>query len=157
MPTPELRMCCNIGHVQSPAGITIIAVDPDPDYLGIELQAWTSRCGGSARIYADVDELLEFAQAIAGFPASPTDSRRYEFGSRDPKSAGGYCELIFRCRDSSGHLEVDVTVEDDGIHYSSSSASLIIQTEPAAVDQFVDSLKQVNRERSGSAVLSATF
>ena len=102
------------------------------------------------------DELAEFANEIAGFPVSPTDSRRYEFGSRGPKSAGGYCELVFRCTDSSGHLEVDVVIEDDEIHYSKSSASLIIQTEPAAVDLFVNRLIQVNRERSGSAVLSTT-
>jgi hypothetical protein len=83
---------CNIEQVQSSAGITITAVDPDPDYLRIEIEAWNSCCGGSARIYAGLDELAEFAAEITGFPISTNDSRRHEFGSRDRKYAGGYCD-----------------------------------------------------------------
>jgi hypothetical protein len=52
---------------------------------------------------------------------------------------------------------VNITIEDDELHYSPASASLIIQTEPAAIDHFVEALKCVNRERSGSAALSASF
>ena len=83
-------------HMQR--GLTITIVDPDPDYLGIEIGASNERFAGSTRIYAGLAALSEFANHIAGFPSNPKDERSYEFGSPDPGFAGGHCTLNFAVR-----------------------------------------------------------
>jgi hypothetical protein len=54
-------------------GLTIKVVDPDDDYLGIEICASSDRFAGSAQIYAGLQELSELAARIAGFPSNPND------------------------------------------------------------------------------------
>jgi hypothetical protein len=51
-------------------GLTIRAVDPDEDYLGIEVSASNERFAGSTWIYAGVEELSELAAQMEGFPRS---------------------------------------------------------------------------------------
>jgi hypothetical protein len=70
-------------------GLRIRIVDPDDDYLGIEIQVSNGRFAGSTRIFAGLQELTEFSAKIAGFPANPDDERIYEFGSREPQTAEG--------------------------------------------------------------------
>ena len=135
-------------------GLTIAAVDPDDDYLGVEIHASNGRFAGSARIYAGLDELSELASRIAGFPKNDQDQRSHEFGSRDPSIAGGYCSITLRCLDRAGHVCVDVALEDDEGRYSPGLAQFSLKTEAAALDQFVERLRAVQRERSGFATLA---
>ncbi len=130
-------------------------VDPDDDYLGLEVQVANGRFSGSARIFAGLDQLSEFAQAIAGFPASASDSRTYEFGSRELGSAGGYIKLVLRCVDSAGHAEVAAVVEDDSQHYSKAFAELTFPVQAAALDFFVRALRRVEGAAAGEATLAS--
>jgi hypothetical protein len=115
-------------------GLTITIVDVDPDYLGIDIRASNDRFGGSARIYAGLTELSEFATRIAGFPTNSVDERNYEFGSRDRGFAGGYCRLRFRCVDSVGHARVEVALEDDDQRHELASAEFGFPVSAADVD-----------------------
>lgn len=133
--------------------LKINVTDPDPDYLGIEISASSARFSGATRIYAGLDQLTEFAEAIAGFPTNPEDERRYEFGTREKGFAGGYCALRFFCRDRAGHAAVDVQIEDDDSFYSEASARFTILALPAAIDEFIKDLKLVEQAQSGEAKL----
>ena len=138
------------------AGFSIRAVDPDDDYLGIEVRGWNARFAGSARIYAGLDELSCPATRIEGFPATAQDQRTYDFGSRDPGIAGGFCGLRFRCIDAAGHAVLELSVEDDDGLYAAATARFSIHVDAASIDAFVGELRQVQRSQSGEAMLRAS-
>ncbi len=104
------------------AALTIIAVDPDDDYLGIEIEAHNERFAGSTRIYAGQRDLSQRADVIAGFPSGQEDHRTCEMGTRDPLCAGGYFSLSLRYVDLAGHVSVEVELEDDDGLYVPASA-----------------------------------
>jgi hypothetical protein len=135
-------------------GLTITALDPDEDYLGIEVAASNERFAGSAWIYAGVDELSKVAAKLDGFPRSYEDRRAHEFGNRDPAFAGGFFSITVRCIDRAGHLAVDIVLEDDASRYPRAQAAFGFQTEPAALDSFIGNLRKVERDRFGSASLA---
>src|SRR5262245_35502566 len=136
-----------------PQGLTITIVDVDPDYLGIDIHAENDRFAGSTHIYAGLTELGEFSDCIAGFPTSPVDTRDYEFGSRDRGFAGGYCRLRFRCVDGLGHAQVEVAVQDDEDWREVGIAEFSFPVDAAAVDRFTSSLRELERNQSGAAIL----
>ena len=136
-------------------GLTITAFDPDDDYLGIEVAASSARFAGSAWIYAGVEELSEVAAKLEGFPHSKEDRRVHEFGNRDSSFAGGFFSITVRCLDRAGHLAVDLVLEDDADRYTRAHAAFSFQTEPAALDIFIENLRKVERDRFGSASLGA--
>jgi hypothetical protein len=137
------------------AGLQITVVDVDDDYLGIEIAVGSTRFSGSARIYAGVNQLSEFARAITGFPATSADSRSFEFGTRDPRYAGGFVALRFHCRDGSGHPLISAEIQDDDRFHSDASAEFSFPVEAAALDRFVQALIQVEAAKGGSATLEA--
>ena len=134
-------------------GLTITVLDPDDDYYGIDIVASNDRFAGSAYIYAGVEELSELAANMTGFPRSCDDCRTHEFGRRDPAFAGGFCSVTLRCLDHRGHLRVDLVLEDDAGRYPRAHAAFGFQTEPAALDNFIESLRRIERDRFGSAIL----
>jgi hypothetical protein len=136
-------------------GLLITVVDVDPEYLGIEIHAASGRFSGSTRIYAGLTELSEFAHRIAGFPTSSVDERNYEFGSRDRGMAGGYCSLRLRCIDSVGHAKVEVAIEDDEDRHGLRSAEFSFPVVAADMDEFTTSLRVVERDQNGAAILHA--
>jgi hypothetical protein len=137
-------------------GLRIRIVDPDDDYLGIEIQVSNGRFAGSTRIFAGLEQLTEFSAKIAGFPTHPDDERIYEFGSRESKIAGGYGRMRFHCIDHKGHAAIEVILEDDDKYYSAASARLSLQVEAADIDRFIKRLRELQKERSGEAVLSSS-
>lgn len=140
---------------QQPQGLSIKIVDPDDDYLGIDIQAANKRFAGTARIYAGLDELSEFANQISGYPANVQDERTYEFGSPNPSMAGGYCKLRFQCVDQAGHVLIVIVIEDDDGRHPPGKAEFNFGAEPAGIDRFVKRLREIELERSGEAVLKA--
>jgi hypothetical protein len=137
------------------SGLAIKVVDPDNDYLGIEIRASNESFGGSARIYAGLDQLSDFAARIAGFPTNAQDQRLYEFGSREPSIAGGYGRLFFRCIEPSGQAIVEIGLED-AERQASGMTHFSFPVEPAAVDRFTHALREIEHARSGVAVLPAS-
>jgi hypothetical protein len=138
------------------AGLRIRIVDPDDDYLGIEIHVSNGRFAGSTRIFAGLEELTEFAAKIASFPTNPDDERLYEFGSRKPQIAGGYGRMPFHCIDRAGHAAIEVIIEDDDRYYSAASARLSLQVGAADIDRFIKRLRELQKERSGEAVLPSS-
>ena len=134
-------------------GLTITAVDPDPDYLGIEIHVCNARFVGSTWIYAGLTDLTDLATLITGYPTNFEDERSYQFGTREPGFAGGFCGIRLRCLDRAGHVSVTVDIEDDGVRYGPASARVLFNTEPAAIDRFADALREVELSRAGEAVL----
>ena len=133
--------------------IKITVRNPGSIYLGIEIFAASDSFAGTAQIFIGLEALSAFADEIAGFPASYQDRRAYEFGSRDSKR-GGFCRFAFRCLDQRGHIAVDVSLEDD-TGLGRGMARLSFETEPAAIDRFVESLREVKKEPYGSAILAS--
>jgi hypothetical protein len=134
-------------------GLVITVIDPDPDYLGIDIRAWNERFAGSTFIFAGRHELAELATLIEGFPARIPDERQHVFGSKDPRVAGGYCCLHFRTIDSTGHAVIDVVLEDDDGRHSSGAASLCVPVEAAEIATFVRHLRAVNNAQMGTAAV----
>ena len=133
--------------------LIIRVVERDDDYLGIDIRAITDRFGGSAWIYAGLDELADFANLIAGFPRTIDDERTHEFGSRDTGIAGGFCSLRFHCTDGVGHARVEAAIEDDFRFYEFGSAKFSFQVFPADIDRFALSLRKINHDKAGEACL----
>jgi hypothetical protein len=136
-------------------GLQITVVDVDDDYLGIEITAGSGRFSGSARIYAGVNQLSEFAKVITGFPVTSADSRSFEFGTRNPQYAGGFVALTCACRDGAGHPVVSVAIQDDDWFDSKASAEFTFPVEAAALDRFVHALVEIEAAKIGSAKLEA--
>jgi len=136
-------------------GLRISIVDPDEDYLGIEICVASCRFAGATRIYAGRDELSTFAARIEGFPATAQDEREYEFGSIDPGIAGGFASLRFHCVDGSGHTALEAVLEDDDQWHAPTSAKFAFQIHAADLDRFTRSLREIEHERSGAADLPA--
>ncbi|MHB1000415.1 MAG: hypothetical protein ACYC27_14340 [Armatimonadota bacterium] len=136
-------------------GLSINLIDPDDDYLGIEIRAWNDRYMGTTFIYAGYEQLSEFASYISGFPSKIPDERIYEFGTRDPHYAGGYCRLRFYTIGGSGYALIDIDIEEEDFHkcYPNSTARLTISVKAADIDRFVPKLRAVEAARSGEAVL----
>jgi len=137
------------------AGLSITVVDPDRDYLGVEVTASNGRFACSSRVFAGLGELGEIADALEGFPASPSDTREVELGTVDPKYAGGSIRLHFAASDALGHANVAIECVDDDGRYSPASAAFEFPVEPAGVDRFVTALRAVQSHRSGTAQLES--
>lgn len=138
-------------------GLRISVVDPDPDYLGIEVLAASERFAGMTQIYAGIGELLGLAEKLKGFPARSEDLRVHELGSREGRGAGGFCGLTFRCRDRAGHVVVDVLMRDDAGRYPAGEAEFRFGAEAAAVDEFVEGLRRLERDAAGRAWLVGSW
>lgn len=137
-------------------GLKISVIDPDEDYLGLEVAAASSRFAGTTRIYAGLDELSILASRIEGFPTTTDDQRKYEFGSTESGVAGGFACLRFHCVDGSGHAALEVMIEDDHQRHDIASARFAFQIAAVDLDRFVLRLRHIELERSGEATLPAT-
>src|SRR5437762_1426024 len=135
--------------------LAISVLDRDDDYLGIDIHAANERFAGTARLYAGLNEMTEFADGLTRFPNSPHDERKFEFGTRDAGTAGGFCSLRFHCIDGTGHARVEVVIEDDEELHESASASFGFPVFPAAIDRFTIRLRQIDRNVSNKAELSS--
>ena len=136
-------------------GLTISIVDPDDDYLGIEISAANPRFAGATRIYAGLNELSSFASRIEGFPAASKDERDFEFGSKDNGVAGGFASLRFHCVDGSGHTALKIALDDDDLLHAPASAEFVFRFHAADLDRFTTRLRDVEKRRSGQAILPA--
>jgi len=137
------------------SGLEIRVVDPDDDYLGLDISAATDRFFGSARIFAGLDQLSEFADKLEGFPSTIADNRIYEFGTRLPGCAGGFVKLKFSCKDAAGHPMVEIEIDDDAQYHAKASATFSFSFEPASLDRFLGALPLIEQTKSGHATLLA--
>lgn len=136
------------------AHLRIDIVDPDPDYCGLEVSAHNDRFAGSARIYAQLDDLKNLADTIRAFPLDSTDERTFSMGTPDEAFAGGYCSLRFYCKDGAGHVAVDAVFLDDSRFHSRGKAEFSLESiEASQIDSFVDQLQKISQAEAGYATI----
>ena len=133
--------------------LRISVVDPDEDYLGIEVAAASTRFAGTTRIYAGLDELSTLASRIERFPTAVHDERQYEFGSTEPGVAGGFARLRLFCVDGVGHAAIEVTLEDDTSWHDAAFAKFSFHIAAGDLDRFVARLRDIEQQRYGEAIL----
>jgi hypothetical protein len=126
----------------------------DQDMLELRLSASNSRFAGQANFYAALDQPRDFAAEIEGFPRAAGDVREYEFGSTTMKGYGG-AKIRFACKDGSGHLVVQVAIHMNPIGEKAlvESATVHLETVPAAIDSFVEELRSMQVQLGQAAVL----
>lgn len=139
------------------AGLRFEVVDPDDDYLGIEVTASNPRFAGSTFLYSSEGELQALAERLRGFPVSKEDERTVVLGHRESHIAGGFLELRFRCVDAVGHCKLHMAIEDERHRRGGPDpgrASFTLAVEAAAVDRFVEEFIDLAASRQGRALLA---
>ena len=127
----------------------------DEHLLKVCISAWNGSFGGAADVYTEADQLKEAAAVLQRFPLDLSDVREVTFGEFGPKSAGGAVSMRFYCGDRAGHTYVDSKIESG--HDSAGKAQSVFMTltiEPAAVDSFVEELRQLGANQAGQARLN---
>ena len=128
----------------------------DTDVVELEVSAWNGSFGGSTCLYIGQGDLADTATLLAGFPTSLEDRREVTFGAFGPKFAGGAMNLTFSCIDGAGHCQLHGTIEAayDSRDLLAERVELLCALEPAALDQFVKQMRELNSSLTGSAVLA---
>jgi hypothetical protein len=128
----------------------------DKDLLEVRITAWNGAFGGEADVYLSIGGLGETAEKLSGFPRNPTDKREVIFGHFGPGQAGGAGGMRFYCADGAGHAYVESKIESDGqVAGITQSVVLSLLIEPAALDSFVEDLRRLDAEKTGTAYLCA--
>jgi hypothetical protein len=128
----------------------------DIDVVELKVSAWNGTFAGSTRLYIGQGDLADTATLLAGFPAALGDHREVTFGAFGPNSAGGGMNLKLSCSDGAGHCHLHLLIEAD-YHSRDSLAErveMLCTFEPAALDQFVEQIRELNSSLTGSAVLA---
>lgn len=136
--------------------LRIKVIDPDPDYLGLEVFASSERFAGTTRIYAPNGELSALSQKIVGFPKRNDDQVILLFGTRDSKFAGGFCELQFFCTDGCGNIAIRVEIGDDDDGPAAGFGKFTIPAFPSEIDSFIVALNRIEINRTGTAELKSS-
>lgn len=131
-------------------GITVTIDWHDEDLLEVGVVAANGRFAGSIWAYGSLAVGPDFADALCGFPASPTDRRFFEIGSLDEGAAEGGARFEFMCFDGAGHAAVLVRLRAARHERYGARAEFFIEIEAAAVDEFVGELRRFGP--SGSAI-----
>jgi hypothetical protein len=121
-------------------GLEIFAIGPyDSDCFRMEMRAFNGRDNHRG--------------SHAVFPKTPDDVRAYELGIPGMKNTAGYCGITMRCSNPAGHARLAIIMEDSTVHYASARAEFGLSFEASSLDEFVEQLRSVDREREGSALL----
>jgi hypothetical protein len=133
-----------------------IAIDWwDEDVIMFVFRASNGSFSGEMKAYLPPNTLAELANGLSGFPSHTSDQRAFELGGFSILHAGGGIELRFHCLDSAGHAAVDVKLRSDACAAwgELESAALRIPLEAAAVDNFVDQIRRLEKFVGASVVL----
>lgn len=136
------------------AGIEISVRWCDDDLVELGILASNGRFSGEVSAYASHDTATSFAATLQGFPNNGTDVRQFEIGTLDSAFAGGGARLEFGCLTLTGKAFVEVRLHGDRGDRPE-SASFGIEIEAAAIDVFVQELKQLAAKVGESASLRA--
>jgi hypothetical protein len=139
------------------AGFKFEEIYRDGDVLEVRVSGWNGAFGGVANVYVGIRRLDEIATLLQGFPSSITDSREFTLGAFGGEFAGGGISLRFRTCGGAAHVVVESTIEAN----SDSAAPrqcvvLLLPTEAAAIDSFVEELRAIDRKQTREARLRGT-
>jgi hypothetical protein len=137
-------------------GLKVAYLWHDIDALELRVTAENTEFRGTADLYVGTDALLEAATTLAGFPKNHLDQREVVFGAAGKKFAGGAVRLEFYCKDMAGHAAFRATIEGDYRDQEvAENATVCVDFDPAALDEFLVELKKVETEHRGSASMIA--
>jgi hypothetical protein len=137
--------------------LEIAVVWNDPDFQEVVVSASSGKFWGKVNLYAGPNELKEFAERLNGFPSSRGDKREFTFGQND-LSGYGVASLIFYCRDSTGHVALDVALQSTQAAYSlrgNESAVIVIPAVIGDIDRFAAELRNINNRVGARALLQS--
>lgn len=135
-------------------GFQLERIYRDSDVLEIRVSAWNGAFGGVADVYVGVGRLREVASVLRGFPSTVTDSREFTLGAFGGEFAGGGVSMRFYCRDGSAHVMVESRIESSsGAEGKPQSVVLLLPTEAAAIDLFVEELRNLDSNQTRVARL----
>lgn len=138
----------------SQVGFRLEVIYADVDIIEIRVSAWNGSFGGATDLYVAVDGLSKIATKLGGFPKNPADVREFTLGAFEREFAGGAVSMKFYCIDQAGHAYVESRIESDTESAKVwQVATLVMPVEAAAVDRFVEDLRQLEKEKSGVALL----
>ena len=134
-------------------GIEIEVFWSDQDVIECQFRCSNGRFSGVAEIYLSHDDLPRIASALEGFPSSATDSRELELGTFNPAHADGGVRLDCYCKDSVGHVVIEVKLRGDACKSlgEPESVALILPVEAASIDSFLTQVRAIDAEQIGSS------
>ena len=141
-------------------GLRIKLIYEDCDLLELSLSISNGEFAGKGYFYVGFDALAELREAIRDFPRSSNDAREFIIGEMDPESARGGVRLGFSCVGLAGrpHLAVEMITCNqprrmDPKEMPAQRVILWEEIEPAAVDQFVAEIAQLESRNRSTACL----
>jgi hypothetical protein len=120
----------------------------DPDMVEIKVAAASALFAGATKVYYTYEALKKFAGKLDGFPRSHSDRQGFDTGKAQ---ANSFVALLLSCRDSAGHVGVNVEIRNEG-----ESVHLEFTTQAAAIDRFRIALVEMCRKESGTVELEGT-
>ena len=138
-------------------GLDIEVVYFDDDLVELRVTASNGVFRAQADIYENHEAPHLLADALRGFPTSPTDRVERTLGHFDPSYGGGGALLSLSCRDSLGHccLRVIFRTDPHRDRDGSATAEFSVEIEPAGIDEFVSSLDAMRIALGANAHLPA--
>jgi len=136
-------------------GFVLERIYEDRDVLELRVSGWNGAFGGVADVYVGIGRLGEVATILHGFPSAVKDNREFTLGVFGGEFAGGALSMRFYCRDSSAHVVVESRIESScESEGTRQSAVLCLSTEAAAIDLFVEELRNLDVNRARVARLN---
>lgn len=138
--------------------LKVIWFDEVEDLLELVFTCSNGYFSGQAELYVTLDVLSKLAKTLTGFPSRPDDFRDFELDTFNPKYADGGARMHFFCSDAAGHGVVDVKLRRGGCEGLGEvqSVALRIPIQAAAVDTFVEQVKDLGKTIGASAFLQQT-
>jgi hypothetical protein len=140
---------------ENSVGISVEILWSDENLFDVKVVTWNGSFGGAAKLYVEIGGLDKLASTISGFPKNANDVREIVLGAFGREYAGGAASIRLFCIDRAGHAYVESKVESGeesaGVFQT---ATLVMPTEPSAIDRFVMQLKNLERDKEGTAVLT---
>ena len=129
----------------------------DADVLEVRVSGWNGAFGGVADIYIGSGRLGEVATLLQGFPSSVTDNREFTLGAIGGEFAGGGINLRFRTCGGAARVVVESRIEANSDSAAPrQSVVLVLPTEAAAIDSFVEELRGIDRNQATVARVRGT-
>jgi hypothetical protein len=129
----------------------------DADVLEVRVSGWNGAFGGVADIYLGSGRLGEVATLLQGFPSSVTDNREFTLCAFGGEFAGGGINLRFRTCGGAARVVVESRIEANSESAAPrQSVVLVLPTEAAAIDSFVEELRGIDHNQATVARLRGT-
>ena len=104
-----------------------------------------------------IGRLGEVATLLQGFPSSVTDNREFTLGAFGGEFGGGGVSLRFGTCGGAARVVVESRIEADSDSAAlRQSVALVMPTEAAAIDSFVEELRCIDRNQARVARLRGT-